>query len=162
MIFCGICRKFDKFHGKQQNAMANLETGCCSKFHSFYFDMKTQLLSEEKKCFDLLTPSWGWGCVCVCKDRIVLKWCSLFHTLWYATWLLSVKKCFDLLTRGGHVWKDRICACMVLYAPFQLIWYVTWLLSEEKIDLTFDPTQGSRLCVRTQYVLAWYSMLHSL
>ena len=27
MIFCGICRKFDKFHGKQQNAMANLETG---------------------------------------------------------------------------------------------------------------------------------------
>ena len=40
MIFCGICRKFDKLHGKQQNAMANLETGvsharmvvppCCS------------------------------------------------------------------------------------------------------------------------------------
>ena len=27
MIFCGICRKFDKFNGKQQNAMANLETG---------------------------------------------------------------------------------------------------------------------------------------
>ena len=27
MIFCGICRKFDKVHGKQQNAMANLETG---------------------------------------------------------------------------------------------------------------------------------------
>ena len=27
MIFCGIRRKFYKFHGKQQNAMANLETG---------------------------------------------------------------------------------------------------------------------------------------
>ena len=27
MIFCGIHRKFYKFHGKQQNAMANLETG---------------------------------------------------------------------------------------------------------------------------------------
>ena len=27
MIFCGICRKFDKFIGKQQNAMASLETG---------------------------------------------------------------------------------------------------------------------------------------
>ena len=27
MIFCGIRRKIYKFHGKQQNAMANLETG---------------------------------------------------------------------------------------------------------------------------------------
>ena len=27
IIFCGIRRKFYKFHGKQQNAMANLETG---------------------------------------------------------------------------------------------------------------------------------------
>ena len=27
MIFHGISRKFYKFHGKQQNAMANLETG---------------------------------------------------------------------------------------------------------------------------------------
>ena len=27
MIFYGISRKFYKFHGKQQNAMANLETG---------------------------------------------------------------------------------------------------------------------------------------
>ena len=27
MIFYGIRRIFDKFHGKQQNAMANLETG---------------------------------------------------------------------------------------------------------------------------------------
>ena len=27
MIFFGICRKSDKFHGTQQNATANLETG---------------------------------------------------------------------------------------------------------------------------------------
>ena len=30
MIFCGIRRKFYKFHGKQQNAMANLERGAGS------------------------------------------------------------------------------------------------------------------------------------
>ena len=34
MIFCGICRKFYKFHGKQQNAMANLETGLAYRKNS--------------------------------------------------------------------------------------------------------------------------------
>ena len=33
MILCGIFRKFDKFHGKQQNAMTNLETGLHRTHH---------------------------------------------------------------------------------------------------------------------------------
>ena len=44
-------------------------------------------------------------------------------------------------TPGADVCLDRICACMVLYAPFPLIWYASWLLSE-KNALTFWPNPG--------------------
>ena len=43
--------------------------------------------------------------------------------------------------------KERICAYMVLYAPFPLIWYATWPFSEKNI-LTFNPHP------RTEYMLA--------
>ena len=39
---------------------------------------------------------------------------------------------FDPIPGAEGVCKDRIYACMVLYAPFPLIWYATWLLSEKK------------------------------
>ena len=57
------------------------------------------------------------------------------------------------------VCKNRICACIVLYAPFPLIWCATRLLSDF-FALTFTPPQGSRVCVRREYVLARCSVLH--
>ena len=36
--------------------------------------------------------------------------------------------------------KERICACMVLYAPFPLICYATWPCSEKVEFRPIDPT----------------------
>ena len=58
--------------------------------------------------------------------------------------------------------KDRICACMVLNAPFPLIWYATGLLSEKKMFWPSILSHESRVCVSTECVLACCSMLHSL
>ena len=48
MIFCGIRRKFYKFHGNQQNAMANLETGHWNNFKKFlgYLDLTYNIVIE--------------------------------------------------------------------------------------------------------------------
>ena len=57
MFFCGISRKFYKFHGKQQNAMANLEMGLTrSSVLKLAFVLgalliETVLLSTHNKCF---------------------------------------------------------------------------------------------------------------
>ena len=60
MIFCGICRKFDKFHGKQQNAMANLETGYIPVM---YYD-SVHLDHTQKKQLDdyIVRPAWSSVC----------------------------------------------------------------------------------------------------
>ena len=61
MIFCGICRKFDKFHGKQQNAMANPETGVNWSFSELFFSShyskseKKSHKSTNKKILTLLS-----------------------------------------------------------------------------------------------------------
>ena len=39
---------------------------------------------------------------------------------------------FDHTPGIEDVYKDTICACMVLFALFPLIWHATWLLSEKK------------------------------
>ena len=59
--------------------------------------------------------------------------------------------------------KVNVLACILVYTSFTLIWYATLLLSEKKkneIDL-LTPSQGSRVCVRTEYLLLWCSMLNS-
>ena len=79
---------------------------------------------------------------------------------------------FDPTPGTKGVCKDRICACVVLYAPSPLIWYATGLLSLSHmvswvrcgtwfyqilifaffLTLTFWPhPRDSRLCVRTEY-----------
>ena len=84
--------------------------------------------------------------LCV-RTEYVLAWCSIFHSLliWYATCLLSEKKCFDVDPTQGveGVWKDIICACMLLHLWFQLIWYATWPCSEKVEFWPFDPTPAS-------------------
>ena len=59
--------------------------------------------------------------------------------------MTTFKKCFDLLIqpRVEVVCKDRICVCMVFYAPFPLIWYATGLLPEKNL-LTFWPHTRDR------------------
>ena len=53
----------------------------------------------------------------------------------------------------------KVFASMLIYTSFPLIWYATWPHLEFFI-LIIQPT--SRGCVRTDYVLEWCSILHSL
>ena len=50
---------------------------------------------------------------------------------------------FSTIPQVEGVCKERIRACMVLYAPFPLIWYTTWPCSEKVAFRTIDPTPGS-------------------
>ena len=68
----------------------------------------------------------------MCKGRICayMVLSIQFSLIWYATWLLSVKICFVLLTnpRGpGCVLGQNMC---LRGALCPLIWYATWLLSD--------------------------------
>ena len=54
MIFCGIRRKFYKFHGKQQNAMANLETGWAVYLQSNWTLLNLNILTKRKSCCMLI------------------------------------------------------------------------------------------------------------
>ena len=62
---------------------------------------------------------------------------------------------------GLEPYKKRISACMVLYILFPLIWYKTVLHSVKQCFELLTPHQGSRVCVRTESVLAWCSLPHS-
>ena len=99
--------------------------------------------------FDLLTPPQGPRvCVCMCLHGAL---CSISFNLKCNMTLFSKKKklTFWPHPRGSVcVCKDRICACMVLYAPFPLIEYATLLLSGKKNDLTLS--RGWRVCVLWQ------------
>ena len=108
------------------------------------------------------------------RTELVHAWCCVLHSLNVLCNITYLKKCFDLLTEPPEprVYKDRICACVVLYAPSPLIWYATGLLTLSHIEywvrcgtwlyqflifaffftLTFWPhPRDSRLCVRTEY-----------
>ena len=73
----------------------------------------------------------------LCKDRIwacmVVDMLSSIPFNLICNMTTFRKKCFDLLTepQRPNVCKDKICACVVLYAPFLLIWYATWPYSEK-------------------------------
>ena len=74
----------------------------------------------------------------VLRTEYLLSWCSVLPLIWYATWLLSKKKCFDLLTPPQGVKgvsAGKIFATMLQYVSFPLIWYSTWPYSEKKIIL---------------------------
>ena len=125
--------------------------------------MTTFRLSEKNVLTIWPHPCGRW---CVSGQNLCLHGalCSI-PLIWYVIWLISVKDLFNLLTPGiDGVCKDRICAYMVLFAPFRLIWYTTWLLSEKNV-LTFDPTPGvedvckDRLCacmlLHSSFPLIW-------
>ena len=66
-----------------------------------------------------------------------------FPLIWYATGLLSEKKFLPLTPpQGLSVCKDRICACIVLYAPFPSNLICNMTTFRKKIVVTFDPTPG--------------------
>ena len=58
------------------------------------------------------------------------------------------------------VCKDRICACMVLFFFCSIPLHMTIFIIQKCFDL-LTPPQSSRVSVRTEYVLAWCSMLQS-
>ena len=95
----------------------------------------------------------------------MLAWCSMLHSLKCDMQheYFQKKKCFDLWPHLGvkGVCRDRICGLHgALYSiPFNLICNMTTF--KKCFDLLIEP-QGSRVCVRTEYVLAWCSLLHSL
>ena len=71
---------------------------------------------------------------------------------------------FNPTSEVRGVYKVKVFAYMLVYTSFPLIWYATWPLSEVKKNLTFwsQPTQGSSVCVITEYLLAWCSTFLSL
>ena len=83
--------------------------------------------------------------VCV-RTEYVLAWCSKPHSLNLICNMTTFRK-IDPTPGAEGVCKDRICACIGLYAPFPLIWYATWLLSVKKNVLTFWPHPRGRACV---------------
>ena len=96
----------------------------------------------------------------------MLAWCSMLHSLKCDMQheYFQKKKCFDLWPHLGvkGVCRDRICGLHgALYSiPFNLICNDDF--QKKKMFLPLIPTQGLRVCVRTEYVLAWCSLLHSL
>ena len=108
------------------------------------------------------------GVVGLCKDKICTCMALYvpFPLLWFATWLLPDNKtCFDLLTHPGteSLCKDKIWTCMVLYAPFHYFdLQHDYFKKNNNMFWPFDPTQGTRVWVRTACVLVWCSILHSI
>ena len=72
------------------------------------------------------------------------------------------KKSFDPIPVADVACKDKICACMVLFAPksipFNLICIMT-NFRNKCFDLLTLP-QGPKVCVRTEYELAWFPSFH--
>ena len=129
-------------------------------FLTFRFNLICNMTTFIKKCFDLLTQSQGPR---VCW-RLRGTLCSIpFLTCNMTTFRKKSFDSFDPTPGAEGVYKDKICVCMVLYAPFPWMWYATRLLSEKiKWFDRFIPSQWLRVCVRTEYVLAWCYMFHSL
>ena len=102
----------------------------------------TWLLSEKKMTFDP-TP----GIKGVCKDRLCAYMVLNSLKTWYATWLVTFRKKFWPLNphkRVECVFKDRICACMLLafMIPFNLLCNMNMLW---KIwIMTFSPSPQGR------------------
>ena len=63
---------------------------------------------------------------------------------------------FDPTPGAEDECKDRICACVVLYAPFPLIWYAKWLLSDKEMFWPFIQISGAEGCVKGQNMYDYY------
>ena len=122
--------------------------------------MPTSWLLSEKKNDLTFWPHLG--VEGVCKDKI---WACMvlyapFPLIWFATWLISENKCFDLWAHSRGPGLDQNIAL------FPLTWYATWLLSEKNV-FTFWPYLGvecvckDRICdCMVRYVpfhLIWYA-----
>ena len=125
----------------------------CSMFHSLLIWYTTWVLSEKKKCFDLLTPPSrirGWGAVCgqdicyhvaafvipfnlICDMTMFWKCCNL--TFWPNP------------PGSGSGSTGKIFATMLLNVTVPLIWYATWPYSEKvefwPLPHPLSPPRGS-------------------
>ena len=136
--------------------------GCIVLYDSFpYIWHTTWLLSEKKNIFWPFDPIWG--LMAYVRTEYVLTWCLCsipFNLICSIATLRKHILTFDPTQGVEGVCKNRIWACVVLYAPFPLIWYATWLYSENN-RLTFWPHLGAGVCVRIDYVLAWGPTFHA-
>ena len=116
-----------------------------------FFNLICNMSMFLKKCFDLLTPSLGWGRGSGSASKIfatmfVHSWFSL---IWYITWLCSEKIELwptDPIHRtgrglGGSVRK--LFVTMLVHSWFSLILYVTWPCSEKVNFDLLTPSTGS-------------------
>ena len=112
----------------------------CSMLHSLWFHMQHDYFQKKKVLSFWPHPQGLRGCV---WTEYVLAWCSMLHLIWYATWLLSEKKCIDLSNPPPGiegVSTGKILATILLHASFPLIWYATWPYSEKKMNFGLCPT----------------------
>ena len=122
----------------------------------------------QKKFFRPFNQIWGWR-VCVRTGYgLHGAWCSIPFNLICKMTTFSNEMLwpFDPTIGAEGTCKDRLCVCMVPYAPFPLIWYATRLLSEKNV-LTFDPTTGvegvckDKICgcmlLHSSFPLIWYA-----
>ena len=84
-----------------------------------------------------------------------------FRIIWYAKWPHSEKKFWPFHpTDRWRVQGQNICLHGALCSiPFNLI--CSMITLRKYYVFTFEATQGPKVCVMTEYVLAWCSMIHS-
>ena len=105
------------------------------------------------------------------KDRIYMcvhgATCScliFFNLICNMTTFRKKNPYFDRLTSPGveDVYKDRICACMMLNVPFPFLLISSMTIFRKQMFWPFDPILGLRVCVRTECAPKWCSMFHTL
>ena len=67
------------------------------------------------------------------------------------------------LSQNKYMYRFKIAGMdQVSFGPVPVLMVVKIIWSTAQIFLPFNPTHRLRVCVRREYVLAWFSMLHYL
>ena len=123
--------------------------------------MQHGYFQKKKKLFWHFDTTPGVEGALMDKTIVCMMLYASFPLIWYDTWPIQKKNCFDLLTplRGRGACKDESFACMLSYISWPLIWHATWLYSE-KVDFSTGQVNAKVTVTHKWYATLRHPKMH--